>query len=80
MLAEEKEEEVQRPGPQKSDKLKEEEKGTIPQDKLVHIMTEEGEHFSQEEVEEMLSVVSASETGRIDYTEFVKQLLVSELW
>ncbi|XP_037093147.1 dynein regulatory complex protein 8-like, partial [Pollicipes pollicipes] len=83
VLAEEQEglEEIVRgpSGPAKKEK-KEEDEGTIPQDKLVHILTEEGEHFSQEEVEEMLSVVSASDSARVDYTEFVKQLVVPELW
>lgn len=53
----------------------------LTQARLVRLLTEEGEHFSQEEVEEMLTAIPIdARTGGVNVEEYIKMLVVSEMW
>ncbi|KAL4238029.1 hypothetical protein ACF0H5_002740 [Mactra antiquata] len=49
-------------------------KGFLTVDELRHIMTNLGEKLTDEEVDEMLSIVDADGNGEIDYEEFTQML------
>lgn len=54
-------------------------KGYLTQDELAKYMTEDGEPFQQEELEEMLSAAVDPEKGTILYKEYVSRMAVEEV-
>ncbi|XP_074660418.1 dynein regulatory complex protein 8-like [Tubulanus polymorphus] len=55
-----------------------ESKGHITQEDLTKYMTEEGEPFTQEEMEEMLSAAVDPDQGIVLYKDFVSEMVVEE--
>ncbi|XP_078314655.1 dynein regulatory complex protein 8-like [Crassostrea virginica] len=54
-------------------------KGYLTQDELAKYMTDDGEPFQQEELEEMLSAAVDPEKGTILYKEYVSRMAVEEV-
>lgn len=52
--------------------------GFIPKEELIKFMTEEGEPFSQEEMEEMLSAAIAPESNSIYYKDYITKMVIDE--
>ncbi|KAG8511799.1 Dynein regulatory complex protein 8, partial [Galemys pyrenaicus] len=52
--------------------------GFIPKEELIKFMTEEGEPFSQEEMEEMLSAAIGPESTSINYKEYIAMMVIDE--
>ncbi|XP_032225225.2 dynein regulatory complex protein 8 [Nematostella vectensis] len=59
--------------------LDQDKKGYLTTEELTKYMTEEGEAFTQEEVEEMLSAAVDPEKGVIFYKDFVAMLVVEDV-
>ncbi|KAK7792565.1 hypothetical protein R5R35_008662 [Gryllus longicercus] len=55
-----------------------EKRGYITKEEMTKYMLEEGEPFTQEEVDEMMGVAVDSETGNIPYEYYINQLMVSK--
>lgn len=53
-----------------------ERKGVISKEYMMKMMTEEGEPFTEEELEEMMTVAVDPQTGMIPYEYYLNQLLV----
>ena len=53
-------------------------KGYLSQEEISKFMTEEGEPFTQEELEEMLSAAVDPEQGLIFYKDYVSVMAVDE--
>ena len=53
-------------------------RGFLTKDELVKYMTEEGEPFSQEEMEEMLSAAIDPESNTINYRDYITMMVVDE--
>ncbi|XP_068084848.1 dynein regulatory complex protein 8 [Anabrus simplex] len=53
-----------------------ENKGYLSKDDISKAMMEEGEPFTQEELDEMLAIAVDGETGRIPYEYYINQLMV----
>ncbi|GAB0098666.1 EF-hand calcium-binding domain-containing protein 2 [Sergentomyia squamirostris] len=51
-------------------------KGFIPRDYLTKMMMEEGEPFSQDELDEMMAIAVDSQTNKIPYELYINQLMV----
>lgn len=54
-----------------------EKKGFVAKDVLVRNMLELGEPFTQDELEEMLTVAVDPETGNVPYEYYINQIMVS---
>ncbi|XP_026525100.1 dynein regulatory complex protein 8 [Pseudonaja textilis] len=52
--------------------------GHLTKDDLVKYMTEEGEPFTQEEMEEMLSAAVDPETNTVRYKDYISMMVVDE--
>ncbi|XP_036612067.1 dynein regulatory complex protein 8 isoform X1 [Trichosurus vulpecula] len=52
--------------------------GFLTKDELVKYMTEEGEPFTQEEMEEMLSAALDPETNTIQYRDYLAMMVIDE--
>ncbi|KAH0622541.1 hypothetical protein JD844_024929 [Phrynosoma platyrhinos] len=52
--------------------------GHLTKDELVKYMTEEGEPFTQEEMEEMLSAAVDPETNTVRYKDYISMMVVDE--
>ncbi|XP_054550929.1 dynein regulatory complex protein 8 isoform X4 [Talpa occidentalis] len=52
--------------------------GFIPKEELIKFMTEEGEPFSQEEMEEMLSAAIGPESTSIHYKEYIAMMVIDD--
>ncbi|XP_047376402.1 dynein regulatory complex protein 8 isoform X1 [Sciurus carolinensis] len=52
--------------------------GFLTKEELVKYMTEEGEPFSQEEMEEMLSAAIDPESNSINYKEYITMMVIDE--
>ncbi|XP_055464766.1 dynein regulatory complex protein 8 isoform X1 [Psammomys obesus] len=53
-------------------------RGFLTKDELIKYMTEEGEPFSQEEMEEMLSAAIDPESNSLNYREYVAMMVIDE--
>ncbi|XP_051003938.1 dynein regulatory complex protein 8 [Acomys russatus] len=53
-------------------------RGILTKEELVKYMTEEGEPFSQEEMEEMLSAAIDPESNAINYRDYISMMVVDE--
>ncbi|XP_032770729.1 dynein regulatory complex protein 8 isoform X1 [Rattus rattus] len=53
-------------------------RGFLTKDELVKYMTEEGEPFSQEEMEEMLSAAIDPESNTINYRDYITVMVIDE--
>ncbi|XP_063128225.1 dynein regulatory complex protein 8 isoform X19 [Rattus norvegicus] len=53
-------------------------RGFLTKDELVKYMTEEGEPFSQEEMEEMLSAAIDPESNTINYRDYITMMVIDE--
>ncbi|XP_075387457.1 dynein regulatory complex protein 8 isoform X3 [Tenrec ecaudatus] len=53
-------------------------RGFLTKEELVKYMTEEGEPFSQEEMEEMLSAAIDPESNSIHYKDYISMMVVDE--
>lgn len=53
-------------------------RGFLTKDELIKYMTEEGEPFSQEEMEEMLSAAINPESNSINYKEYITMMVIDE--
>ncbi|XP_006897817.1 PREDICTED: EF-hand calcium-binding domain-containing protein 2 [Elephantulus edwardii] len=53
-------------------------RGFLTKEELIKYMTEEGEPFSQEEMEEMLSAAIDPESNAVNYKEYVTMMVVEE--
>uniref|UniRef100_A0A8D2DW58 EF-hand domain-containing protein n=1 Tax=Sciurus vulgaris TaxID=55149 RepID=A0A8D2DW58_SCIVU len=53
-------------------------RGFLTKEELVKFMTEEGEPFSQEEMEEMLSAAIDPESNSINYKEYITMMVIDE--
>ncbi|XP_028611085.1 dynein regulatory complex protein 8 [Grammomys surdaster] len=53
-------------------------RGFLTKDELVKYMTEEGEPFSQEEMEEMLSAAIDPESNAINYRDYITMMVIDE--
>ncbi|KAK7792566.1 hypothetical protein R5R35_008662 [Gryllus longicercus] len=53
-----------------------EKRGYITKEEMTKYMLEEGEPFTQEEVDEMMGVAVDSETGNIPYEYYINQLMI----
>uniref|UniRef100_A0A1B0CDA9 EF-hand domain-containing protein n=2 Tax=Lutzomyia longipalpis TaxID=7200 RepID=A0A1B0CDA9_LUTLO len=51
-------------------------KGFIQRDYISKLMMEEGEPFSQDELDEMMAIAVDSQTNRIPYELYINQLMV----
>lgn len=51
-------------------------KGFIPRDYLGKLMMEEGEPFSQDELDEMMAIAVDGQTNKIPYELYINQLMV----
>ncbi|XP_068003780.1 dynein regulatory complex protein 8 isoform X2 [Melanerpes formicivorus] len=58
--------------------LDENKRGYITKEELVKYLTQEGEPFSQEEMEDMLSTALDPETNTIRYRDYISMLIVDE--
>ncbi|XP_025059033.1 dynein regulatory complex protein 8 isoform X2 [Alligator sinensis] len=52
--------------------------GYLTKQELIKCMTEEGEPFTQEEMEEMLSAAIDPETNKICYKDYISMMVVDE--
>ncbi|XP_040824026.1 dynein regulatory complex protein 8 [Ochotona curzoniae] len=52
--------------------------GFLTKEELIRYMTEEGEPFSQEEMEEMLSAAIDPETNAINYKEYITTMVIDD--
>uniref|UniRef100_A0AAA9RWK9 EF-hand calcium binding domain 2 n=1 Tax=Bos taurus TaxID=9913 RepID=A0AAA9RWK9_BOVIN len=53
-------------------------RGFLSKDELIKYMTEEGEPFSQEEMEEMLSAAIDPESNSIHYKDYITMMVIDE--
>ncbi|KAH0510916.1 Desumoylating isopeptidase 2 [Microtus ochrogaster] len=53
-------------------------RGILTKEELVKYMTEEGEPFSQEEMEEMLSAAIDPESNSINYKDYITMMVIDE--
>lgn len=53
-------------------------RGFLTKEELVKYMTEEGEPFSQEEMEEMVSAAIDPETNTINYRDYISMMVVDD--
>ncbi|XP_065791660.1 dynein regulatory complex protein 8 isoform X2 [Muntiacus reevesi] len=53
-------------------------RGFLTKDELIKYMTEEGEPFSQEEMEEMLSAAIDPESNSINYKDYITMMVIDE--
>ncbi|XP_051042359.1 dynein regulatory complex protein 8 isoform X2 [Phodopus roborovskii] len=53
-------------------------RGFLTKEELVKYMTEEGEPFSQEEMEEMLSAAIDPESNAINYRDYITMMVIDE--
>ncbi|XP_036058224.1 dynein regulatory complex protein 8 isoform X2 [Onychomys torridus] len=53
-------------------------RGFLTRDELVKFMTEEGEPFSQEEMEEMLSAAIDPDSNSINYRDYITMMVIDE--
>ncbi|XP_031515985.1 dynein regulatory complex protein 8 isoform X4 [Papio anubis] len=53
-------------------------RGFLTKDELIKYMTEEGEPFSQEEMEEMLSAAIDPESNSIHYKDYITMMVIDE--
>ncbi|XP_059136252.1 dynein regulatory complex protein 8 isoform X1 [Peromyscus eremicus] len=53
-------------------------RGFLTKDELVKFMTEEGEPFSQEEMEEMLSAAIDPDSNSINYRDYITMMVIDE--
>ncbi|XP_017387578.1 dynein regulatory complex protein 8 isoform X2 [Cebus imitator] len=53
-------------------------RGFLTKDELIKYMTEEGEPFSQEEMEEMLSAAIDPESNSINYKDYISMMVIDE--
>ncbi|KAM9273075.1 dynein regulatory complex protein 8 [Cariama cristata] len=58
--------------------LDENKRGYITKEELVKYLTEEGEPFTQEEMEDMLSTALDPETNTVRYRDYISMMLVDE--
>lgn len=56
--------------------LDKERTGVLSRNAMVHAMMEEGEPFTQEEIDEMMAVAISPETGDIPYEYYINQIMV----
>ena len=63
------------PSPQVLDPAK---RGFLSKDELIKYMTEEGEPFSQEEMEELLSAAIDPESNSIHYKDYIIMMVIDE--
>ncbi|XP_076359606.1 dynein regulatory complex protein 8-like isoform X1 [Tachypleus tridentatus] len=54
-------------------------KGYLTQAELTHLLTQEGECFTQDEMEEMLSAAVDPQSGHINYKEYISHLVSENL-
>ncbi|XP_010077221.1 PREDICTED: EF-hand calcium-binding domain-containing protein 2, partial [Pterocles gutturalis] len=52
--------------------------GYITKEELVRYLTEEGEPFTEEEMEDMLSMALDPETNNVHYREYISKMIVDE--
>ncbi|XP_020040930.1 dynein regulatory complex protein 8 isoform X2 [Castor canadensis] len=53
-------------------------RGYLTREELVKLMTEEGEPFSQEEMEEMLSAAIDPESNAMNYRDYITMMVIDE--
>ncbi|XP_063469630.1 dynein regulatory complex protein 8 isoform X6 [Symphalangus syndactylus] len=53
-------------------------RGFLTKDELIKYMTDEGEPFSQEEMEEMLSAAIDPESNSINYKDYITMMVIDE--
>ena len=53
-------------------------RGFLSKDELIKYMTEEGEPFSQEEMEELLSAAIDPESNSIHYKDYIIMMVIDE--
>lgn len=59
--------------------LDKEKKGVLDREMMTRAMMEEGEPFTQEEVDEMMAVAVDPESGNIPYEYYINQIMVNIL-
>uniref|UniRef100_A0A2K5ECV4 EF-hand calcium binding domain 2 n=1 Tax=Aotus nancymaae TaxID=37293 RepID=A0A2K5ECV4_AOTNA len=53
-------------------------RGFLTKDELIKYMSEEGEPFSQEEMEEMLSAAIDPESNSVNYKDYISMMVIDE--